>query len=248
MPTGSASAIRLERQDALFLDFDGTLTEIVADPASVFLAPGTSQDLQRLSPLLGGALAIVSGRDIRDLSLRVPGALWRIGSHGTEICRPNEAPPPTPAEAPPAEILAVLKAAVSANPGVRLEIKGAVAALHFRGAPAAQAACLGAAQHAARAGAGYEVQAGKMVVEVKPASISKGAVVLRLMAMAPFAGRRAVVFGDDTTDETAFEAVLGRGGIAVKVGEGPSLAQARIASPQELRRWIRTELEALAGR
>jgi trehalose 6-phosphate phosphatase len=247
VPNETNFTIRLERSDALFFDFDGTLTEIVADPDAVALAPETALDLVRLAPLLDGAVAIVSGRDIRDLAARVPAGLWRIGSHGTEICRPEEVPAPAPSETAPAPVIAALHDIVSRRPGVRLEIKGPVAALHFRAAPEAEAECLGAAHSAAAAVPGYAVQPGKMVVEVKPATISKGAVVLRLMEAVPFAGRRPIVFGDDTTDETAFEAVLGRAGLAIKVGEGATVAPSRMDSPARLRRWISDAVKALTG-
>jgi trehalose 6-phosphate phosphatase len=91
---------------------------------------------------------------------------------------------------------------------VRLEIKGPVAALHYRAAPEAEGACLLAAETAARALPGHVTQAGKMVVEVKPAQAHKGTALRRLFARPPFAGRRPVMLGDDATDEDAMAAAL----------------------------------------
>ena len=56
--------------DALFLDFDGTLTEIVTDPDAAHLPEATARDIIRLAARLGGAFALLSGRDIRDLAYR----------------------------------------------------------------------------------------------------------------------------------------------------------------------------------
>ena len=65
----------LDRNAALFLDFDGTLSPLQDDPDAVFLEPGMDAILMKISSMLGGALAILSGRDLTDLSKRVPNAL-----------------------------------------------------------------------------------------------------------------------------------------------------------------------------
>ena len=101
---------------------------------------------------LDGAVVLLSGRDVRDLARRTPATVWRAGGHGLETVAPGD-PPPEPPPPPPETILAPLRAAATL-PGVRLELKGPVAALHYRAAPAAEAACLAAAAAAARAGAG----------------------------------------------------------------------------------------------
>jgi len=59
------------------------------------------------------------------------------------------------------------------------------------------------------------------------------------MAEAPFAARQPWMFGDDVTDEAAFEAVLALGGVAVKVGAGTSLAPYRLPDPAALRNWLK---------
>ena len=80
-----------------------------------------------------------------------------------------------------------------------------------------------------------------MVVEVKPASAHKGTALRALMTRAPFAGRRPVMLGDDTTDEDAIAAALALGGVAVKVGAGPSAAPLRAPDPAAVRAWIARE-------
>ena len=66
------------------------------------------------------------------------------------------------------------------RPGVRLELKGPVAALHFRAAPDAEADCLAAARSAAATSPDLVMQAGKMVVEVKPSRAHKGLTLEKL--------------------------------------------------------------------
>lgn len=231
--------IALEPGDALFLDFDGTLAEIGPDPEAIVLDATTTDALARLTPALGGAVAILSGRDLRDLARRTPAFLWRAGGHGLEIAPPGAALPPPPA-APPDAVLAPLIAAARRT-GVRLEVKGPIGALHFRAAPEAERACLAAACAAAAAAPGLVVQAGKMVVEVKPATAHKGAALRRLAATPPFAGRRPVFLGDDATDEDAMAAARDLGGCAAKIGPGASVAEIRAATPAEVRAWLARE-------
>ncbi|MFT3973206.1 MAG: trehalose-phosphatase [Amaricoccus sp.] len=229
-------AFRLDAGDALFLDFDGTLAELGPDPDAIALPPGAAEALVRLAARLGGALALLSGRDIRDLARRTPAQVWRLGGHGLETLPPGApVPPPPPALA--AAVLAPLHAMV-AMPGVRLELKGPVAALHYRAAPDAEAACLAAANEAARLAPDLVAQAGKMVVEVKPVTAHKGTALRRLMQAAPFAGRRPVMLGDDTTDEDAIAAAQDLGGVGIKVGPGPSAARLRTPSPASVRAWL----------
>jgi trehalose 6-phosphate phosphatase len=47
-----------------------------------------------------------------------------------------------------------------------------------------------------------------------------------------------VFVGDDATDEHGFEVVEGRGGIAIRIGQGPTLASHRLTSPRELHRLL----------
>jgi trehalose 6-phosphate phosphatase len=233
--------LRLDAGDSLFLDFDGTLAEIGPDPDAITLAPAVAPALARLAVRLGGAVAILSGRDLRDLAGRTPADVWRAGGHGLEVLPPDAALPPPPSPQPEA-VLAPLRFA-ALTPGVRLELKGPIAALHYRAAPEAEAACLAAAQAAAAAAPGLVRQAGKMVVEVMPAAAHPGTTLTRLAAAPPFAGRRPLMFGDDTTDEDAFAAAQDLGGIAIKVGDGPTAARLRTPSPAAVRAWLARESE-----
>lgn len=234
----SLDGLRLSSGDALFLDFDGTLAELGPDPDAIRLPEPTLAALGRLAARLEGALALISGRDLRDLAARTPAGVWRAGGHGLEVAAPFAPLPPQPAP-PPEAVLAPLRALD--HPGLRLELKGPVAALHYRAAPEAEAACLAAADRAAAAAPGLVVQAGKMVVEVKPASAHKGRTLRRMMAETPFAGRRPVMLGDDATDEDAIAAAEALGGIGVKVGAGASAARLRAPDPAFVRAWIARE-------
>jgi trehalose 6-phosphate phosphatase len=235
---GDLAGLRLGRH-ALFLDFDGTLAEIGPDPAAIRLPEETETALHRLALRLDGAVAVLSGRDLRDLAGRTPSAVWRAGGHGLETLAPGDPPPPAPPTLAEA-VLAPLRAAAAA-PGLRLELKGPVAALHFRAVPEAAGDAIAAAEAAARAAPGLVHQVGKMVVEVKPAGAHKGRALRRLAARAPFAGRVPLMLGDDATDEDAMAAALALGGIAVKIGPGPTAARLRAPDAAAVRAWLARE-------
>lgn len=231
--------LRLRCSDALFLDFDGTLAEIGPDPGAIVLPGETLEALERLAARLDGALALLSGRDLRDLAKRTPFGVWRAGGHGLEVLAPGASPPRTALSAPAALLDAL--SALERIAGVWIEVKGPVIALHYRAAREAEQTCRRVAEDALTAAPGYRLQAGKMIVELKPEGADKGAALRRLCRQAPFAGRRPVMLGDDTTDEDAMRAAQDLGGIAVKVGAGESVADLRTPDPAAVRRWIDRE-------
>ncbi|MDP1648729.1 MAG: trehalose-phosphatase [Rubrivivax sp.] len=135
---------------ALFFGFDGTLTDIAAQPGAVRVPAVVPQRLSLLVRALGGAVAVISGRAVAE-------------------------------------------------------------------------------------------------VELKPRRASKGQAVRAFLDERPFRSRRPWVFGDDVTDEVAFETVLGLGGVAVKVGAGESLAPYRLADPAALHDWLQRAVQSLGA-
>lgn len=241
-PQPDADGPALSSGDALFLDFDGTLAEIGPDPDAIRLDPATAEVLAALAARLGGAVALLSGRGLADLASRTPAGLWRIGGHGLQVAAPgtiriDPPPPPDPAALAALDPLSML-------PCVRVEVKGPILAIHYRAAPESARSCLELARRAAAAGRGLVVQCGKMVVEVKPETAHKGVALRRLAATVPFAGRRPVMVGDDTTDEDAILAAQDLGGLGIRVGPGPSAARARLATPAAVRGWLARQAAA----
>ena len=231
---------------ALFLDFDGTLAPIQDDPDAVRLPGGGAAILTQLSEALGGALALVSGRDARDLTSRVPHGLWRAGNHGGMVLAPGQTAPERVPEAP-AGLVAAAEDAARAHPGLFVEKKAAVLALHTRACPECEPEALAALRAAAEASGGYKVQHGKNVIELKPEGVDKGVVIERLCDAPPFAGRTPLFLGDDTTDEDGFAAVARMGGAAIKIGDGESLARYRLAGPAGVWSWLERAADGLIG-
>jgi len=56
-----------DRGSALFFDFDGTLTDIAEHPDAIVVMPGVTQRLATLARVLGGAVAVVSGRHVAEI-------------------------------------------------------------------------------------------------------------------------------------------------------------------------------------
>lgn len=236
---------------AYFLDIDGTLLGFASRPTGVRVAAGLRAALTQLRRRAGGAVALVSGRPLTDIDRLFGGrAGIAAGLHGLEYRRPDgrlirHAVAPQRLDAARRR----LQAFAARHPRTVLEDKDITLALHYRRAPELAGAA-GRVMRAARAAAGhgFVLQRGKSVIELKPARGDKGAVIRVLLRTPPFRGRCPVFLGDDTTDEPGFAAVTAAGGLAVKVGPGPTVAAWRVAGATAVRRWLRsgTPLPALA--
>ena len=123
---------------ALLLDFDGTLVEIAPTPDAVRVQPGLPRLLQRLAVGLNGALAIVSGRPLRDLDRFLPVPIAKVGDHGATL-RPLPDQPPESPDLPrtPAEWRAGAAALLERFPGALIEDKEHGFVVHYRLAPEA---------------------------------------------------------------------------------------------------------------
>jgi trehalose 6-phosphate phosphatase len=228
---------------ALFLDFDGTLAEIAPRPDAVRVEPGLVADLERLRDRLGGALAIVTGRPVSVIDgFLAPARLDAAGLHGVER-RVGGALSGGGAEDHPELRRQVesLHAESRALADVLIEDKGASVAVHWRLANAEDAARAEAlVKDAAEAlGSAYRLQLGKAVGEIVPAQATKAHAIRAFLEHSPYAGRQPVFFGDDRTDEIAFASVNEDGGIAVRVGDGNTVASRRLADPVAVRALLR---------
>ncbi|MFT3777513.1 MAG: trehalose-phosphatase [Ottowia sp.] len=237
----------LSARHALFLDFDGTLAEIAAQPQAVRVHADVVPSLRALHAALGGALAIVTGRAMADADhflapLRLPVAC----EHGAHIRASDGHVGTTPA-LDLAPVLEALRPLVARHPGLLVEAKRTGLALHYRQAPHLEPLCVQALTRVLNGVPGAELLRGKCVLEIKPAGPSKGRAIGDFMRRPPFAGRMPLFMGDDVTDEAGFAAVQALGGLGVKVGEGATQAHARIGAPADVRAWLRSSAQALAG-
>lgn len=220
---------------ALFLDFDGTLVDIAPEPGAVVVPSGLVPTLSALHAYLGGAVAVVSGRPIREIDrfLR-PLQLAVAGVHGAERRSAAGEVNHLPAH-PMHTVEHAARELAAVHPKLVVEHKDRSLAVHYRQVPHLEALCLEAMERAVALSPGLTLLRGKMVVEAKPGNASKGTAIEAFLREPPFQGRVPVFVGDDVTDEAGFAAVQRAGGLGVKVGEGPTVAWQRLADPRALR-------------
>jgi trehalose 6-phosphate phosphatase len=205
----------------LFLDIDGTLVEFTNTPSETRADPDIKVLIAALAARLRGAVALVSGREIRTIdALFAPLKLPASGLHGGErrdaagVMHLNAV-----AEDDLHDARAALNQLARAHPGVLIEDKGRNVAVHFRLAPQSEAKVRAAvAAIAAPLRDRYQLQDGIMMLELKPKGCSKGSAVQAFMRESPFRGRRPVFIGDDLTDMDGFAAVEADGGLSIGVG------------------------------
>lgn len=238
---------RLTPDAALFLDFDGTLVALAETPEAIEVPPALVGLLTDLHGLLGGALAVVSGRQIDVLDrflapLRLPSA----GEHGVQR---RDAEGNMQEQRPPdlAFVLDACNDLAGAYQGLLVERKHSAIALHYRMAPDMGDVCRDALVRLLADQPQLELLHGKFVFEVKPAGVNKGVAIDAFMRETPFAGRVPVFAGDDTTDETGFAVVQPRGGVAIKVGSGPTQAQHHLDSTLAVYEWLLEARDLLAN-
>lgn len=247
MATGSRDLPEFSPEWAVFLDVDGTLLDITDRPSETRVEPDLRRHLEDLLEITGGAMALISGRSVADIDRLFD--LPRVcvaGQHGAE--RRDAAGKLHRARLPDPKLrkaASELRRMVGQHPGLILEEKSMSLALHFRLAadagPRVRRVMRGLLEDL---GEGFEMQEGKMVLEIKPGGRDKGTAIGAFMEEKPFRARAPVFVGDDLTDEAGFEFVNRAGGYSVKVGAGPSVARLRLPDAGAVRAW----LGAIVGR
>lgn len=218
------SRVSSANQISLFLDFDGTLVPITADPATPRLDPAVSATLQSLADQAALVVTIISGRAIEDLysRVRLPSLIY-AGNHGLEIFGRRlqfVEPVAFSRRERLAQVCEELTIALCSVPGSRVEDKGLTASVHFRQAREADRKRIFEAVYSAVPpnSREFRVNRGKEVLEIIPrTNWHKGAAIHWINKRI---GARAlcIYLGDDTTDEDAF-AVL-PDALTIRVGLG----------------------------
>jgi trehalose 6-phosphate phosphatase len=218
------AAIRRDPGTALIaMDFDGTLSPIVADPQAARAHPGAAHALREISEPVG-TLAVITGRPAEAaVELggfdEVPGLIV-LGHYGWERWQDGQlsSPPVPPGVAEARAQLPGVLAAAGAAEGTRSEDKGSAVAVHTRGAadPEGALAALREPLAGLAAATGLICEPGRMVIELRPPGMDKGAA---LAALAAERRSGAILFaGDDLGDLAAFAAVR-----ALREAEHPGL-------------------------
>ena len=208
-------------RSAVLTDVDGTIAPIEPDPSAARVPEGT----RRLLRVLAGRYALVgclSGRRALD-ARQVVGLdeLTYSGNHGFELLLPGEGEVrPDPSldghEQDAHRFVDGLDRSELDRVGIRIEDKGAILALHWRGAPNETAAESLSHEIASEAEwEGLVPHLGRKVLEIRPnVAINKGIAVAALIPSHAAATNTAAESidhafygGDDRTDIDAFAAL-----------------------------------------
>ncbi|WP_165488686.1 MULTISPECIES: trehalose-phosphatase [Dyella] len=233
---------------ALFLDVDGTLLPFADRPEEVVVSDRLRVLLADLYATLDGALALVSGRGLVDLDRLFGAPPWAMaGLHGLQLRHANGEMRETRVSGSRRSLALHTAETISrAHPGTLIENKELAVAIHSRTAPEHFESVRHAVETALPQLHGYEMQAGNLVVELKPEGMDKGKAVAELMASEPFAGRVPVYLGDDLTDEYGFAATNLENGLSVRVGSRePSLAQYTLPGTDAVHAWLSRVLNVI---
>ena len=152
---------------AVALDFDGTLSAIVDDPAAARPVPGAAEALAAVAARYG-LVAVLSGRPVEFLQGHVPPGVVLSGLYGLEVVRDGTRVDHPDAAAWRAVVADAARTSTVDGPaGMDVETKGLSLTLHYRARPELAPAVLAwAVEEAARTG--LDLREAKMSVELHP--------------------------------------------------------------------------------
>ena len=209
---GLAALLREPGRALIGLDYDGTLSPIVDDPAAAHGHPGAAAALARIAGLIG-TVAVITGRPAA-LAVKLGGfsevpGLIVLGHYGWERWQDGAltSPPSPPGIAAARERLPGVLTRAGAPEGTWTEDKGHALAVHTRRTPDPEGtlASLRGVITELASETGLVLEPGRLVLELRPHGTDKGAA---LTALAAERDPSAVLFaGDDLGDLAAFAAV-----------------------------------------
>ena len=219
-------------------DFDGTLSPLAEHHSRAEPTPGALAALDRLSEIPNTHVAIVSGRGLEDVRLRLGRHdRWDLfGSHGAEVHGDASQPIPSDLRDRLRELDSRLEALCDRFAGLTVESKPRGIAVHYRAltegeGAVAEEAVLRLATEFPELG----LQAGTKVVEFLADRVTKADALCSLRTKY---GASVVVFiGDDLTDEHAFRS-LRPCDFGIKVGQGDTAARFRLLSVDDVVRFL----------
>lgn len=252
------------KQIVVFLDYDGTLSPIVADPDKAFMTRKMRAALKGIARHF--PTAIVTGR-CRDkvYSFVKLAELYYAGSHGMDIKGPTKSQSPKQGNNNKAvlfqpasqflpmidEVYKILLEKTNSVPGAKVENNKFCLSVHFRcvdeksWAPLAEKVRLVLNEYPQ-----LRLTQGRKVLEIRPTiKWDKGKALEYLLQSLGYENSDDVFpiyIGDDRTDEDAFKVLRGRGqGIGILVSRVPKETDASytLQDPPEVEQFLRRLVE-----
>jgi len=242
------------RQSLLMLDYDGTIAPFRKNRDQAFPYPGFSLLLQEIVCTGRTRVVIISGRDAHELvpllEVEPRPEIW--GLHGLQRLNPDGSVDLAPLDPATIEALAAAESwLIYQDLQQTAEFKTGSIAVHWRGLGECDAEAL-----RGRVLLGWkpiaktthlhlmEFDGG---IEIRARDADKGDAVRTIMSERP-PGTPAAFFGDDITDEHAFEAMSGRGlSVLVRHRYRATAAQVWIKPPFEVFDLLAQWLHACQG-
>jgi trehalose-phosphatase len=247
--------VRASKKIFFFLDYDGTLTDIVPHPDDACLSEEMKTTLTLLKRSPKVSLAMVSGRSLRDIRNRVGlKGIYYVGNHGMEIFDPQSGI----RQLLPKSVIRGLEVIsdrlnfeFKGIEGILVENKKYTLSIHYRNVDPRWTPSIQMRLHQEIRVSVIPLQLcrGKKVFEIRPKSeVDKGTAVLSLLGKEKNSGILPIYIGDDRTDEDAFRS-LKRKGITVLVGRPhpvASLAQYSVGGPSEVHQFLQMIQDSLS--
>jgi trehalose 6-phosphate phosphatase len=249
--------IRQARHLLVGLDYDGTLTPIVDEPARALLPNSVRQTIAALTRRDGVAVALVSGRAQADLQaiVGVPGVIY-AGNHGMEISGPGLSFIEPGAKAWSRDLHALgqeITSKLRTIQGASVEDKGLTLSVHHRLVPPVHGETVWHVVYDAvkpyrdR----FQIALGDKVYEIRPlVSWNKGSAMAWIKEKLNKPEMLTIYIGDDATDEDAFRA-LGDEAVTIRVADhAQTAAQLILSEPaavQHFLQWVNELREQSEG-
>lgn len=245
-----APLLEKDRAKILLLDFDGTLTPIVKSPELASLPSETRRLLRNLNQKPNLYLAVISGRQLKDLKekIKLPNVIYG-GNHGLEgeiFNRKFSFPVTKKALLTLKKIREQLEKLFGKFEGIFIENKNLAISFHYRLASKPQVPIIKTLFKKTLApyvkDSFISVIEGKMVFDIRPRiNWDKGSftkLVIQEIQSLTKATPVAIFIGDDKTDEDVFQTL--KKGITIKVGEGRrSNAQYNLRNTREVFKFLK---------
>ncbi|MDN5248573.1 trehalose-phosphatase [Bartonella sp. TP] len=240
-------------ETAFFFDFDGTLVDICPKPQEIVIANDLPNILAIINEKTHNAMAIISGRKTEEIEqlLKIP--LNIAGIHGAVIKNINGELITASESADFAEARQYMKSHAEEQSLLYIEDKGLSIAIHYRNKDSYMNIKLKKQAYDLALSAlelckdNYELQFGKLVIELKPKGQNKGTALDYFMNQPNFKNRLPLCFGDDITDYSMFAAAKKYNGFAYKIEENTKSNEnkgwANIATPKQLRNILQQMIE-----
>lgn len=248
---------QIQERLLLFLDYDGTLVPIQAEPALATLSAEIRSLVEALSRLPKLDLVVISGRDSEFLAQQFEGLeLFMAAEHGAKLYDPRRR-----------EWLPLIWTAISSwypsaerimqdyskrVPGSFVERKQYALAWHYRKSPAEfasyQARKLKEELEIGLSNLPVSILSGSKVIEARAVEANKGNFIRNYLEsyLSEYPQTTIMALGDDVTDEEMIQA-LDTNSLTIKVGDSQSCARYRLAQQSEVLTLLKQLIQRLSS-